>query len=764
MDFNVPTEVLTQCTQMLLGQQTVMRNRAMVNRLFNGEAPASEEERRAENIKTNVNFLEATRLAANAKEQLSNAFAKGDRYFTVRCNYGPAATRKTISEQITQAINRELKKSRAYRSARKSAFAQVVLHGPGPLAWRNRRVCIPGETGVDDVLLPTGTLASMDNLDRFALYREYTWTQLQEQTQGAVVDPGWNRQFVTALLVSLYKRGVEPVFQGNRWMFPEKLAEDVKEGGAFTVSSALPKILAWDFFYRDEDTGKWNRRMVLDFGSVDESVIPASSKLRANQSFIYEKDGYADDWQEIIHFYVGNCSNVAPFRYNSIRSIGYLLYGVCMIQNKLRNRMNDHMFQALLTWFRNVSDDNREKVQMIDLQNYGIFPDGVSMVNAQERYAVDWNLINMGLAQGRQLMAESTQGFLPDALTEGSSSKEMTASEWVGRMNMSIALTSAVSSDLAVQAEDEYREICRRFCIKGNPDPMAVRFREEMRKQEVGEKYLDVEHWEVLPEHTAGGGNKAAELMISQAAMQELMPFTDEQGQRVLLRRRALALTDNADEALLLFPDAPKPPSDDVQYAQGAFAVLMLGVPFMVQEGVNHVAYTAMLMQMAQVVLGQVVAAVQQPNGTAIAADKIVGLFNVFQHCQEQINVIARARSQEQQAKALVKALAEMSGQLQQAAKQLMAAEQEQQGGGIDPKTLAKVQEIQMQGEMNRQQRAADAEQKREQKQIQWAEENERRNATTAAEAQRKQVLTAVEVQALDLKTAAEIARPKGGK
>lgn len=759
MDFDVPSNVIDQCGQMLIGQQTVMGNRARVNRLFNGEAPSTEAERRSENIKTNCNFLEGTRIAANAKEQLSNAFSKGDRFFSVRVDYGPPAKRQEASAIITAELNKELKRSRAYKMARKAAWAQVVLHGPGPLCWRNRRTAVPSETGVDDVLLPTGTLASMDNLDRFALYREYTWEQLWRQTRGDAVDPGWNKGYVDALLASLYSKGVEPIYQGNRWLFPEKLAEDIKEGGAFTVSSALPKIAAYDFFYRDEESGKWNRRMVLDYGSIDEKAIRRSAKVLTTQQFIYEKDGYADDWSEVIHFYVGNCSNVAPFRYYSIRSIGFLMYGICMIANKTRCRMTDHIFQSLLTWFRNVSDDNREKLQMIDLQNYGVFPEGVSMVTAQERYAVDWNLINMGLVQSRQLMAESAQGFVPDAITEGSSSKEMTASEWIGRMNMSIALTSAVFADLADQSPTEYREICRRFCIKGNPDPMVSRFRECVKRKGVGEEYLDVERWDVLSEHVAGAGNKAAELMISQAAMQELLPYADPMGQRLILRKRALSLFDNADEAVELFPDAPKPPGDDVQYAQSAYAVLMLGVPFIAQEGVNHVVYTAMLMQMGKITLGQIVAAVEQPNAAALAADKIVGLFNVLQHCGEQVAIIGRAQAQEQQAKALAKELMAMSQQLTQAAKQLMAsAEAEQQAGGMTPEVQAKIQSQLMLTQNQMQIDTAKAQQKQEQKNTAWDAEQQRKNATTATDAQRKLMLTQVEVETKRAATLAEIA------
>lgn len=749
MDFESHSSILTAVHQMLQSQSTIMRNRTLIQKLFNGEAPNTDEECRAQNLKNNCNFLEATRIASNASNQINNSFFKGDKYFSVRLDKGPIRMRQQWSTEITNCINKELKKSRLYKSARESAHAQVVLHGPGPVVWRNRRTPIPSTAGVDDVLVPSGTLASMENLDYLSIYREMTWHQIFEATEGKAVDPGWNKPYVKALKNTLYRTGLRPVYQGSRWMFPEKMAEDAKEG-AVSSSSALPKVLAWDFFYRNEDTGKWNRKMILDWDSMvatDDSKFKEHDEVVRNNDFLYEKDDYAEDWSELIHWYVGNCSNVAPYRYYSIRSIGYLLYGVCNIQNKLRNRQLDHLFQSLLTWFRNVSDDHREKLGMIDLQNFGVLPDGLSMVDAKERHTVDWNLMAMSLNQNRQLMAESSSSFLPD-LQNQFSGKEMTATETLVRQNTSITLTSAVLNQLAEQSEYEYREICRRFCIKGNPDPMVKRFREKIQKYGIPTDMLDIDAWEVLPEQTVGGGNKASELTVTQALMQEFFPMADPEGQRIIGRRRYLALTDNPDEAMAVIPDAPKIP-DEVQHAQIGFSVLMEGVPYMVQEGVNHLAYTGALLAITNIVFEQTKGIIQNPSGIGIAADKLAGLFNIANHLGEQIQVIAKDERRKEQAKALAKALAELIAGLQEMAKQLMALEEEQsQSGGINPETMAKIQERMMLAQSQAEIEKSKAALKQSHKDEGFAADQQRKNAQTVAEIERKRALTVTDVQA----------------
>lgn len=759
MNFDSAQSILTELGTMLLSQQTVMQNRTLINRLFNGDTPNTDEERRAENLKTNANWLEGTRIAQNAANQINNSFFKGERYFTVRLDTGPVHKRQQWAASITKHINRELKRSRAYKSARESAHAQVVLHGPGPMCWRNRRTPIAEAAGVDDILLPAGTLASMSNLDRFGVYREMTWNQLYDASQGPSADPGWNQEYTKALLATLYKTGVVPIYQGNRWLFPEKIAEDVKEGAAQMASNSLPKVLAWDFFYRDDDTGKFNRKMILDYNNIGAIGLEERDEVVKHQNILYEKDSYADDWQEIIHWYIGNCSNVAPYRYYSIRSIGYLLYGVCMVQNKMRNRLYDHMFQSLLTLFRNVSDDNREKLQLIDLQNFGVMPDGVTMVPANERHIVDWNLILMGLNQGRQLMAESAASFVPDD-PGGPGDKTMTATETLVRQNTSITLTSAVLNQLSDQSGYEYREVCRRFCIKNNPDPMVKRFREAIQKEGVPLSALDCEAWEVMPEMTVGGGNKAVELTVTQALMQEMFPLVDPDGQRIIARRRYLALTDNPDEAMEVIPDGPEPPNDDTQYAQFAFSILMLGMPFLQKEGVNHVAFTAVLLQQLKVKLEQTQAAMQTPTGIATAAEWIAGLFNVAQHIQKEIQIIGQAEARKEIAKQMVKMFSEITAELQRTAQELMAMEQQQQPqNGVDPETQAKIQERMMLAQTNAQIMSGKAQQKQQEKDIAFANENMRRNAMTQAEIQRKMALTHTEIAAKDVTTAAEIRR-----
>lgn len=749
-------DVLTQILLLQQSQQTLMRNRTLVNALMNGDTPYTDEEAQAENINTNVNFLQGSRICMNATNQVNRYFFGSDRFYTVRYERGPAAFRQRVGDVCTKLVNRELKKSRLYRGARESAHAQVVLHGPGAVVWRDRRSVLPTTAGIEDILIPSGTLCDMSNLDSFAIYRELVWSQLEEAAFGKVSDPGWNKGYVQALLSTLYGMGYQPIYQGNRWLFPEKLQEDYKEGASQTFSSSEPRVLAWDYFYRDEKSGKWCRKMVLDYANISTAsgVAPKQNDaIMQNKQVLYSRDNYAEDWSEVLHWYVGNCSNVAPYRFHSVRSIGFLLYGVCLLSNKLMCRTSDHTFQQLLTWFRNVSEDNREKLGLIDLQNFGVMPDGVSMVGANERHVADWGLVQGWMGQISQLMAESSSSFVPDMQSAlGSGGKELTATEALIRQNTSVTLTNAVLGQLGDQSLYEYREQWRRFCIKGNPDPVAKRFRDGLREEGVPLEVLDNEEaWEVLPEKMVGAGNKASELTVTQALLQEMYPLLDPNAQRIILRRRYTALTDNPDEAMAAVPDAPNAGAeDDVQYAQLAGTVLMAGMPWQDKEGVNHVIMGSVLMGVAQQAIQQGTMVVEQPDGVAIAAQKVAGAANVLSHVDQEIMKIGQAEALVPVAKQL-KGQAEMlKGELGRLGSAIEAASQQAAQQGADgemAKLQAKLMDIKATGDLNRQLAAESANQKTQQREAQWLSTTQQKNADTAAQIERDNAKTSVELR-----------------
>lgn len=761
--YNSAAAILTSISAMQWATQGVQLNRSKINRLFNGDAPWTEAERRANRLNTNFNWLEGTRIAANARSQMYNAFFSPGDFFDIKLDaYSgiPTHKRDGWSRCMTNYINRELRRDKRFRSSLEQAHAQVVLHGPGPSLWRNPTSPTPDTLGVDDILVPAGTLADMSNLDCLSIYREWTWSQLYDLTHGSQVDKGWNTPYIDSILASLYKQPLQPPYQGNRWLFPEKIAADAKENASLYAASALGKVLAWEFYYRDEENGHWNRRIILDYDNIQPEGLKADLQ-RAKPEFLYSKDDYAEDWSSILHWFMGNCSNVAPFRYYSIRSIGYLLYGVCLTQNTVRCRMTDHILQSLLTWFRNVSEDDRERLEDIQLHHLGIFPDGLSMVTAQERYTADWNLIGMGLQQNRQLMAESATSFLPDIAVEGDK-PAMTATESLIRNNASVTLTSAVLNQLYNQSEPFYREICRRFALGRDSDPMTKRILAQMKEDNIPREVLTkhLANAEITPNRMMGGGNKAVELTTARALFEARGAF-GPQADGPIKRKYALALTNDPQFVRELVPEVQQISSSAV-LAQFAFGSLMEGVPVVQRGGLNEVDYIDTLIQMMAAAMKPLEALQEQPTALAVNAERIAGLVNVGAHIEQHIQALAADEQERETVRNFQNDVNGLMQQLKAYAERVTEMEQAQAHGNgasaIEAETHAKLAAMQTLAEAKAQIATLQAQLKAQHKDAAFIQEQERKDAATTQELRRKEVLTHAEVAASHDRAAADVA------
>lgn len=757
-NYDTAASILTSISSIQWATQGVQGNRAKINRLMNGDAPWTEDERRANRLNTNINWLEGPRIVKNSHYQLVNAFFGPGDYFTISLDtYSkvPVWKRDEWSACLTSYINKALRDSNLMEATLEQAVAQVVLHGPGPSIWRKRHSVIPETAGIDDVLLPATTLADMSNLGEIHIYNEWTWGKLRDMAIGKLVDPGWNQPYVKALLKSLYKYPLAPVYQGNRWLFPEKIAEDTKENVALFNAAAMAKLLVWDSYHLNEDTGKWNRRMILDYNNISPEGLREELK-RQRPEFLFSEDNVEPDWRRIIHFFIGNCSTVAPFRYYSVRSIGYQLYGPAFAQNMARCRTMDHVLQTLLTWFRNVSEDDRERLEDIQLHHLGIFPDGVSMVTAQERYTANWQLVGNFLQSNRQLMAESSAAYLPPMAVEGEKPAR-TATESLIENNNSVTFTTSVQNQLYKQAKHLWREVVRRICLKDKRDPVTADVLRRMKEDDIPENVLNPDTMEIMPNRVMGGGNRAVELTTARALFDAKGAFGPT-ADLPIRRKYMLALTNDPEFVRQTLPAEPVVTASSLA-AQYAFGTLMEGAPVQQSGSINEVDYIETLLSMMALVMKPLEQQQELPQAAPIAAERIAGLFNVGQHVEQHIQILSQDQAARDRVRAYQRDILGLMNQLKAFGQRITEMEQAQQpaGSSLDAETQAKLQAMQTLAQGKVAVATQTSQVKLQHKDAAFLAEQQRKDAATVAEIRRKDALTHATVAAKDLTTQVDL-------
>lgn len=687
-----------------LGDFPRARNRALINNLYNGFPPYSHEEVSENKIDVNVNFLEGTRLLHDARAQFTQAFLKPGKYFTLRTDYGPRNKRQQHSFNTTRHMNRIMKRSLKHYEMMRSKFGLLVLHGIAPAVWENEDRWCSRAIGVEDALVPSNTLVGFDNLPFYMVYRSFTGYELKKLTRQikGKNPPGWNMRLVKKAIEWVDAAGTS--LMGTNWpevWSPEKLQERVKGDGGFYATDQLPTIDCFDIYAYD-DRGKesgWIRRIILDAWSTPgNGAMTRNGKLGAlsnikTDDFLYTSHTrrIADSMQNLISFQFADLSAVAPFRYHSVRSLGFLLYAVCHLQNRLRGKFNEAVFEALMQYFRVKTMDDVQRALQLQLANKGFIEDGVSIVPAAERWQVNSQLVELGMSENSNLIREQAAGAVQN--TNFSRDRvEKTRFQVMAEVNAATSMLSAGLLQAYQYQTFEYRENVRRFMKKDSTDPEVREFRAACLKDGVPQEMLQDGIWDVDPERVIGAGNKTLEMAATEQLMQ-WRPLFDPDAQRYILNLSTMNVTDDPALADRLVPEGQKI-STSIQAAEWASGSLMQGLHVSVPgSGVNLAEYAEHVLVEMAVIVKQA-----QSAGNMATPQQLQGLNAMASHVAECLKIV----SQDKEAREIVASLSDQLNQLMNLIKgfaqrlaQAMQAKAKQNGAGdgkMDPKDQAKIQ------------------------------------------------------------------------
>lgn len=672
-------------------------NRALINSLFNGDPPYTANEQKQNNISTNVNFLEATKIGHDARRQFENAFMLSDKFFTVQLNYGPAYKRYEWSQVVTQEINRVMKSNRYYFEVLQSIFASLVLHGIGPSVWFDRQRWYPDMVGIEDVLLPSNSLRTMENVSHFAIYKQFTAAQLWNLTHGVRVDPAWNMPLVDRCIKWAMDQPGQTFTNAELWSAEKQVERDKQDSGMYS-NDTIPTIDCWDFMFFDSENkaSGWNRRIILDTPNPSGAEIPATSFLEGRNEYLFNsgRRKYASKIDELIHFQFGDTSAVAPFRYHSVRGIGFLLYAVCHLQNRLRCKFTDSQFEHLLQYFRVANPEDAERLTKVDLIDKGIIPEGLNFMPASDRWQVDGGLVQMGMQMNRQTMSDNTASFTQDFdFNSDRKNVEETATRTMAKVNASAAMIGSMLGMAYEYQTFQFREICRRFCIPNSRDPDVRRARVNILRQGVPEEALKSECWDVEPNRVLGSGNE----MLAQAMADKLLgirPMLDPEPQREALHIYIATTSKNSKLANRWVPMEKAGVSDARHDAQLAAGPLMMGLEVEIKTGMNHIDYVEALIKAVATKIHEI-----ESTGSMATKAEITGLSNTMAHIAKHIEIIAQDETQKARVKVYKDDLAKLGNVVKGYAQRLQEQGAEAQGQATDPKDAAKAQAMVIQAQ-----------------------------------------------------------------
>lgn len=773
MKFDDPNVVESICYQMRQADYPRSRNRALINNLMNGLPPYTAQEEEENDINFNVNFLSGPRLGHDARTQFYQGILNPGNYFKSSCDAGPVHKRQEWGAIVTEEMNKIMKKSMLYTEVQRSKIAMNVLHGIAPASWRDDKHWCPYAMEIADSLVPSATLLTMENLPMFAIYRSLTAPEIIKLTQARLLDPAWDRPMLKAALQWVDSQAV--YLTNNQWpeiWAPEKSAERLKGDSGLYYGDQVPTINVYDFYFWNDSkkVSGWNRRMVLDAWSMpDESMISSRMDSKPVQPVRRKGDLYdkykgrflynpgnrkIGDRQQIINWQFADLSAVAPFRYHSVRSLGFLMYNICHLENRLLCKVNAAVFEQMMMYFRIKGQDDLQRSLKVDLVDRGFVDDSVTFIPPNERWQVRADLIQLGLSQNQQIITNNASS-MTQRQDYSQNRTEKTKFQVMAEMNAVNQLVSAGLAQAYMYQMPEYDEIARRFRIKDSPDPDVRRFQNNCLKRGVDESVLyHGECWTQEADRTIGAGNKTLEMAITEQLM-AWRPMFDPDPQRQILRDAVLSVTSDPARARSLVPESPVKVTDSVHDAQLAAGTLLQGLPVSVKSGMNHIEYVNELMNALMSLIQQ-----HQQMGMIPDQQRLMGMFNIGKHIEQHIQLIA----QDPQEKARVKQYGDQLGKLMNVLKGFAQQLQEQQkaqgqqnGDAEAQKEQIKLQAMQQQAALKQQNTQTAHSQRTAQRQIAFEKEQQRKDTELQAELAREERRNAVELKSKLMQASAKV-------
>lgn len=746
MRFDSPTLVDEVIQKAKDDSWTGDQNMAKINSLFNGDPVWTKAEAKRQKVQINLPSSRAPTILDNARGQWEVAFTSRDKFFRCQLRDGPPEQRPSFSFKFTRNLAEIMRRSPEFLSFVSETGAQVMMHGRGPMSWENADVWSPYAIGLGDLKIPPRTLTSFTNMGWFGIYKRFTPFDLYDKALGAHADKRWKKSVVKRLLAKLKDVNVQSI-DFSTWEFPIEIAEDIKSNSGYYSSSAQPTIFAWDFFHRMDEKKGWRRCMILDRKNPAVGIEDVPQR-----EWLYEdNDVYEPELSHILQCIFANGCHVAPFRYHSVRGLGYRLYDEARYEARAENRFKESVLQEMMWVFRNVPAESREKLESFWLSHMGVLPPGVSYVPANERYRMDLNIVLAGLNQSRQLMSEQSTSYVQD-FNEGGENNRETATKTMARVQQSNQMVGTFLVKSYEQWKYTGKEIVRRFLRKESTNDDVKEFREKCLEDGIPEEFMYPECWAVEPERVSGNGNRILAQTMADRLMMQYNRF-DPAGQRIVQRIYVDANVDDPDlgDAIVPMKDEDQD-TPTVAKAYRDIGPLMLGLDAPQERSEIQIEYVETLLKALEKLVAQ---AAQQSNGMP-DMKTIQGLSTIDGEIRKRIQLISQDEGERQRVKVYMDILGKMENQIKAFVQRLQEA-QKRRGPQMDPAMMAKIQANNLMTQSKLKSKELSDAQRRKHKEIGFWADQRRKDAETAVNARRQLQDAHLQAAVTDVKTEAEI-------
>jgi hypothetical protein len=584
-------DVVSQWQTLFNEDYIASRDRAVVQSMADRNAPYSDSTLRSLGITgiTNVNWGDlgiAQQEAEKPYNSILNSMSNfGIVPFKASVKQSGSFTDAEIGEKettVAEELHWMITRWRDFRFRWKMLSHFYIMWGVGftyrddDLDWRWR------VSSLQDVKIPRGTQASVNEVDRIFLKADMTpsdlFRKIQDPEMGRLA--GWNADAINKSCVNAQPKPLNT-------QSPEEMQAMWKDNSVFSGNTNIV-IQVVHGFVKEVD------------GTVSHYIADYSLNSE-DAGFLYEKKGKYASMSEFINAYLFGVGTNGDF--HSIRGNAFNLFPSASALNKLRCKLVDKANDEANTFLSTDNEDATIDNMMVPRGPYFQLSTGVSFVE-RSTPAVAGNLVPAIEAMA-EVFGKQSSGMAPRTTSQGERGQK-TKYELQRKDEMDSTLTSD-SMDMFIEAWHwDYREIVKRVI---NPDLQpehpggaeAYDFRRRCEERGIPYELLQQLDFDSIQINTGIGRGSSAERRSVLANLNDrYYGRLDPEGQNILTRDSIASETDYRYALTLVPRQAGQRPPVDKQIANTENQVLKMGGDAVVVQNQNHIVHVGTHLELLQ--------------------------------------------------------------------------------------------------------------------------------------------------------------------
>lgn len=602
-----PSHALRICQRMVTDDKRRAARRQMVQGDFDGNAPKA----RADMVRAgraNDNNLNYKRH----RGQIMNAWTP---FFDMRCevpvcidgniDIGDSSQNLALMRGFAQYFHEMVFGWRGFDDKTQLCDLQMLLHGPGVIAWEDEWNWRPKTILAGNFYVPSQTNGSLDNCERAMIWTPTVagdlWAKIKEPIEG----DGWNVEAVKRVIMDS-ARGNSQLrnYDWQRWQ------QAFKNGDQYVSEVETNIIPLFTLFVREMD------------GTISQKIVPAREPSKGGVQFLYDSPSRYESWDQCTCLFLYDIGSDGT--YHSIKGLGTDIHPFCALLNSIDNSIADLITTSIKPMWQPTTNAKMEEFKMGKWGGGNFVPNGISPLQVDISRSIAPALeVSRGFTQTltANTATANNQDFAAPTVEETAKSAMIRASERAkvskGLHNRYMRAVSREYSEMWRRGINpelrphhpgskealKFQAKCKRLCAKLSIPWEQTLSAEDSPTGRVG-KFTVLQRVEnVRANRSLGLGSAAMRIEIVQQLMANIDRF-DEIGQIEIKRAFVAVMTsyDGVDAIVPSLTTGRDRTDDEAMAAQENNSMTILGdeAEVLVVPGQDHVLHLQIHIPSAQ--------------------------------------------------------------------------------------------------------------------------------------------------------------------